>query len=682
MEAGPSSAAPFAVGLSGAHASVRFFGPDIDHAKVDSALAAALSSEDPWSAGALQAYAEELPSVCVLSAATGELPGAEVVQSDNTAIIKPGTGDLALPEGVERVVIDLRQLPETPELPEALERAVSLALATPVERARFDIRKHNGLTDEAYAPLVGIDNIYSNIVEHVTPEPIPSGGSADLPIVLLTSERMAPSAASMAISLRLANRAWIAGEDLLAAVAEARWMGVGSSGVLYRDRFTSDWPDTIPADVRSAEPEAEVAALFEKGTPSSVQGAAEREPIEKFSEELAIQPDEHDLGHARAVLLVAHGTARLFFPYFPVVGDTIDQGLLTELDTLASTEETGSDIERAALRRWSYYLHDSHGFVFYLGQQSPAAGTLPVLLDETEDGSVVVRTSALGTFHPGDEILEIDGREIGDLIAELDTFGSASNAGSQRRDSLAAARNVRGDSVWLVRTPEGDELEIEVPLTAATGAPPPVCTRTAGFLTDLGQPTLYYVNLDGPAYDGAPNAAELANNANGATGLILDGRGYPDTIETWNLIKRVLSEPSAVKFRTPQVTSLGTTMKAEDQPWNPIGLGTEDHYAGPVAVLIGPWTQSQAEHILMSLVSTERATLVGRQSAGANGNITGVMLPSARGLTFTGTEVRFADDSTFHGIGIQPTLTVHPTVAQLADGVDPELAAAITALTD
>ena len=36
-----------------------------------------------------------------------------------------------------------------------------------------------------------------------------------------------------------------------------------------------------------------------------------------------------------------------------------------------------------------------------------------------------------------------------------------------------------------------------------------------------------------------------------------------------------------------------------------------------------------SEHILMPLVSTDRAVFVGRETAGSNGNITGVMLPGA-----------------------------------------------------
>jgi C-terminal processing protease CtpA/Prc len=47
---------------------------------------------------------------------------------------------------------------------------------------------------------------------------------------------------------------------------------------------------------------------------------------------------------------------------------------------------------------------------------------------------------------------------------------------------------------------------------------------------------------------------------------------------------------------------------------------------------------------------------------------------------FTGTEVRFPDRSTFHGVGIVPDVEVKPTASDLATGRDPELLKAIELL--
>ena len=139
------------------------------------------------------------------------------------------------------------------------------------------------------------------------------------------------------------------------------------------------------------------------------------------------------------------------------------------------------------------------------------------------------------------------------------------------------------------------------------------------------------------------------------------------------LIRHLLPAATYVRFNYPIRSPFIHEAEPDEQLW-----GQElPTYTGPVYVLVGPSTLSQAEHILMPLVSTDRAVFVGRETAGSNGNITGVMLPGAMAFSFTGMEVLFDDGSTFHGIGIPPTVEVHPTVAALAAGLDDELQAAV-----
>lgn len=103
-------------------------------------------------------------------------------------------------------------------------------------------------------------------------------------------------------------------------------------------------------------------------------------------------------------------------------------------------------------------------------------------------------------------------------------------------------------------------------------------------------------------------------------------------------------------------------------------------FAGPLALLVGHHSVSAAENFSTMLVDADRVTVVGRQSAGTNGNITGVQLAGGFELSFTGMEVRHADPSksTFHGLGIIPDIDVPLSAADLAAGTDPELEAAVT----
>ena len=62
------------------------------------------------------------------------------------------------------------------------------------------------------------------------------------------------------------------------------------------------------------------------------------------------------------------------------------------------------------------------------------------------------------------------------------------------------------------------------------------------------------------------------------------------------------------------------------------------------------------------------------------GNITALSLPGGFLFSYTGMEVRNVNDSRFHGIGIVPDVTVPVTAADLRDGIDRDLLAALDIL--
>ncbi len=684
---GPPGKRSFAVDLSAAHASVRFFGHDISHVTVDHALVDAFaSSAEPWSLATLEAYAEALPTVCHLAAGAETLPAAKVELSGTVAVVRPGTGELALPAGATAVAIDLRGLPAVEGLRDALEQAAALALAEPVAQPKVQVREHRGLTDEYLWEFFGANGIYSNKLTTKSQPALPAGAPVELPIVLLTEARLAPDAARFALALRRAGRAWLAGEDLLTAVAEASWFGVGQGGLLHRDRELVNsklLPDQVAADVRTLVPEQHVERLLALGSPPKPSATPAERP--SFAPLLSPELDKPTVATpepplARAALIVAHGAARLFFPYFPVIGDTIDEGLEQEQGALDGLPASARPLW-GALSRFSSHLRDSHCWTLPIAPGSgkpPAAGFLPLLLDSSAQGEALVRRSALEGIQAGDVIETIDGQPMAERVAGWEPLISASNDGGLRRDALLFALQVAGPSQVVARAADGKKKSVSVPLAALSTPRPTVSDRKAGFLGDLGAADLFYINFDGPVFKSPVTASEVMAEASSAAGLILDARGYPGTVETWEVIQRVIKTSSMIRLSVPEISPLERTSNVQDQPWTPVTSGPR--FDGPVAVLIGPWTQSAAEHMLIPLVNEKRATFVGRRTSGANGNITSVRGPGPIALSFTGMEVRYDNGATFHGLGIAPDVTVTPSAPSLAASPDPELAAAIELL--
>lgn len=216
-------------------------------------------------------------------------------------------------------------------------------------------------------------------------------------------------------------------------------------------------------------------------------------------------------------------------------------------------------------------------------------------------------------------------------------------------------------------------------MTGGTAYPAYGPQRAAGFLGDLGAPDIYYLNLNGTAANvTADQMLAQLDTARTGNGLVLDGRGYPSTDVT-ELLAHVIGGPAlSPQFRFPSYEGPDTFSMVQSQYTQQGPTGAP--FTLPVTILVGPETQSYAEDLIMILEARHDLTIVGRQTAGSNGNITTTLLPGGLGMAFTGMQVRFSDGNPFHGIGI---VADHPSAPSRADakaGIDRELVDGIAAV--
>jgi C-terminal processing protease CtpA/Prc len=69
---------------------------------------------------------------------------------------------------------------------------------------------------------------------------------------------------------------------------------------------------------------------------------------------------------------------------------------------------------------------------------------------------------------------------------------------------------------------------------------------------------------------------------------------------------------------------------------------------------------------------------IGTPTAGANGDVTNMVLPGNIRVSLSGHDVRHADGRQLRRVGIQPSIRVEPTVADIRAGRDVVLEAAIS----
>jgi C-terminal processing protease CtpA/Prc len=663
---GPADPRDPLIGVSAAHATVRLFGVDPDFTTADRALGAALAGESPD----LDVYAAALTDGCALDASEASLPTASVELRGTVAWIHPGTGVITLPEGATVAVLDLRGLPgDVPA--DVIAAAVAPALATPVPTLAPKVRTWAGYVDQVFSAT----NVYTVDVDTQLPGELAATGAADLPLYVVNDARMAPGAALVAADLLADGRAWLIGHAVLGAVAESTWLPVGDRGLVSRVA-TLEFPDVAEPTVRTDDADAVLDGVDPSGwaAPRTARGDAARVPVgprDPFTE-AGTATQDLDLGQMRADLVTVHGVVRRFWRYFPVVGDTLDDRLLEVVPTVDGTDRRAMV---RALGRLGEAMHDGHVFFGDRNGAAPA-GYAAVIFDHLADGQPVVRGTSDAGVHLGDALVAVDGTPIADVYADLLAWHGAATDGYARDLASRELERLDGRVTWTLADPDGAERDVVVePQSSDVAfALPFGPTRANGRLDDLGAADVAYLNLDSEVTTTTTQVNDALDAADGAAGLIVDMRGYPGVDHY--AVARALIEGS---YSSPRfLTNVWAGPDGGSVLEDAYPLSGHARYAGPVVLLVGPRTVSAAENFSTMLVGADAVTVIGRNSAGTNGNITGLVLPGGMYFTFTGMEVQYPDGSTFHGVGIVPDVEVVPTAADLRDGRDAEIEAAIT----
>ncbi len=689
-----------AVDLARAHALVRFFGVHEGYVDADTALAGALEGwSDPSVVPDLSAYASGLPGVCALAASDAALEPTRVETRGAIAFVRPGVGAPELTDAHAVVVLDLRDLPNTPELEGALVETLSAVLTGALDRPERDARQHNGMIDEAFAPRNGGRNIYTMELARLTRDIVPGQASKARPIVVWTGAKMAPAAAEFAWTLRQSSRAWLVGEDVLAEVAESHWTSHGPGVGLAMRAWNlgvglSRWGDTLAADARilSLEDSRWEETTWSDTPPEAAVEAATREPVHAF-DPIAQRPAATlSLGTMRASAIVAYGAADMFFPFFDVVGRGIDGTLTEVLSTFEDADSVRRGVLDEALLRIANDLHDGHAWVsdrsFDQTSRLYGNGVFPVRLDVL-DGRPVVTWTAVPGLEVGDALVALDDEPIMDVYARMGDL--VSNATTEAGWASTSYQMLWQPQAFTLRVEgmDGQERDVLVEPVAwdqsfADELYTQPWTRPSGTLDDLGAPDVLYLNLDGPILTSDAQLYALLPQLADADRVIVDLRGYPALfLSILDLLGTLIGESySGPLFATP--IRSGPVDWVEDDTTDAPYPGPHDGivYTGKTVLLVDVWTQSKPENFAMGLVTQGAVTVVGRPSSGSNGNITGLQLPGDFAMTFTGLGVRFPDGSTFHGVGIQPDVRSERSRQDVVDGVDRVLLDAIDVVRD
>jgi C-terminal processing protease CtpA/Prc len=680
----PSTGSPL-VEFARAAGAYRFFGPGTDTSPGEAALAKALASGSTIDEATLATFVAGLDGACSHAAESRALPAVNVEQRGSTAIVHPGVGDVSIPPGTASVALDLRDLPQSKDLMPALERAFAAASKTAVALLDERSRACNGQPDEVYALQANIQNVYQCQSSGAPGRVLEGKGETDLPLVLLTGPKIAPDAAAFAVSLRARGRAWLIGEDIPAGTAESDWFGVGEAGIFVRTRSllltnkSTKIPDVVSADVRTSDPVSEWTQRPLDGDVPALAGDAKRPDFEPRKMPTALRTPTDAPGDGRAALVLAYASVRTFWPYVAELSAPIDDRLVEAMQQLDSEIGTGRPAVTRALQRFGEALSDGHVGIQDFGAPRPSKYAPIAVVPYGSD--IVVASSATDAVKAGETILAIDGEAIGDALSRMGRLLSCS---PHEKASFASSNLFIGKPSPSVRVRALNGTERDVQLAGVTKRTSAFgqWDRAAGPLADLGASDVFYVTLN--AYGAHPPSkvapSVIDQGLASARAVVLDMRGYPE-MAAWDILAKIIPQDS----QGPKIAMLDVTPRrtvSVDLSIQTLGVfaaGTPT-FTGPVVLLVGHDSQSQAEHLTSFFKDAKRGKVIGAQTSGANGNITGIQLPGGYGMTFTGLYIAHQDGSRFFGIGHVPDVVVEPAPADFEANHDVVLEKAIQLL--
>ncbi len=272
----------------------------------------------------------------------------------------------------------------------------------------------------------------------------------------------------------------------------------------------------------------------------------------------------------------------------------------------------------------------------------------------------------------GDVITHINGKTIEDLIKNIKKYYPASNEAARLRDISVDILRSNDQTIRLQYIASGQSKQKDLKLYPRNDLKIFHWYKNS---TDksykLLDENIGYITLATIKDEDIPAIKDTFNKTKG---IIIDIRNYPATFVPFSLGSYFVSAPSPfVKFTTGNSINPGEfvfTPPIEIQP-------ADKTYQGKLVVLVNELTQSQAEYTSMAFRAGRNTTIIGSTTAGADGNVSSIMLPGGLQTMISGIGVYYPDGTPTQRVGIVPDIVVEPTIKGIRNKKDELLEKAI-----
>ncbi|MGM0620211.1 MAG: S41 family peptidase [Bacteroidota bacterium] len=381
-----------------------------------------------------------------------------------------------------------------------------------------------------------------------------------------------------------------------------------------------------------------------------------------------------DTGYRLLALFRYWNMIEYFFPYKNLIEKDWDNVLNEYIPKVIDSQDELS--YKLTMLELIGEIHDTHANIWSddsVLSQFFGTNQVPVQVRIIEDKAVVTKiTDQLNVdskIQVGDIITQINGIETEKIIAEKIKHCPASNY--PRKLYNVSDKLLRTNDNNLTLTLENRKLTYSETVNT-------VPLRSINFKnTQLKSHSVLNENV-GYIYPAALKQGEIdtiMNSFLNKKGVIVDLRCYPSDNIVFSLGRFLMPEPvEFVKFSQASLTSPG--LFTFTKPLE-VGEENEDYYKGKVVILVDESTISQAEYTTMALRVAPDAVVIGSSTAGADGNVSTIMLPGNIRTMISGIGVYYPDGTETQRVGIVPDIEVKPTIEAIREGRDEYLEKAL-----
>lgn len=329
-------------------------------------------------------------------------------------------------------------------------------------------------------------------------------------------------------------------------------------------------------------------------------------------------------------------------------------------------------------------LHDTHAFFDFDADINQFLGNsyLPVKFKFIKNTPVVSgylseEFAKSNNLQVGDIITKWNNMPISNRIDTLSKYVPASNNGTLLRDiaSVLARTNEPEINIELIRNGKK--------LTTTSKSYSTDKLNFGGKFSFSGTPTYKWVgDKIGYVDHGKLKQTDLPamfERFKEAKGLIIDLRNYPSDNLFGSLPNYLLSKPREyAKTLVPDMCHPGSFYFEQ-----PIKTGdySDKDFKGKLILLIDETSQSSSEFHAMAYRTYANCIVVGSNSAGADGNVSDIILPGNLKTRFSGIGIYYPDGTPTQRVGIRPDIIVRPTISDIMNQRDAVLEKAIRLLS-